>query len=259
MSKRFTVGDIHGCYLGLKQVLERSNFDYENDELITIGDIVDGGSDTFLVVEELLKISNRIDIRGNHDDWFLTFIDTSVHPDKWCQGGLNTAKSYAKGLGIDLKIHMEHKNDYFENRKSYMVNLISDDIPETHKAFFRRQTKYYKDNYNNIFVHGGFNRANPLEHTLAYIAMWDRKLWEQALSANATKTKLKFSEDVNQVFIGHTSTVFQGTDKPMKADKVWNIDTGGGGGGKVTLMNIDTNEYFQSDLVDELYPDRKYN
>jgi serine/threonine protein phosphatase 1 len=47
MSKTFVIGDIHGAYLALKQVLERSDFDYENDLLITIGDIVDGWSDSF--------------------------------------------------------------------------------------------------------------------------------------------------------------------------------------------------------------------
>ena len=74
--KTFIVGDIHGAHKALLQVLERSGFDYENDMLITIGDIVDGWGDSFQVVEELLKIKNRIDIVGNHDDWFLDFINS---------------------------------------------------------------------------------------------------------------------------------------------------------------------------------------
>ena len=32
------------------------------------------------------------------------------------------------------------------------------------------------------------------------------------------------------------------------------MDTGGGFNGKVTAMDIDTKEYFQSDFVKELYP-----
>lgn len=69
MNKTFCCGDIHGNYKALKQVLEKSNFDYDNDTLISLGDIVDGWSDTYKCVEELLKIKNRIDIKGNHIIW----------------------------------------------------------------------------------------------------------------------------------------------------------------------------------------------
>ena len=65
--RRFTVGDIHGAHLALKQVLERCGFDNERDQLITLGDVVDGWGDSYMVIEELLKIPNRIDIMGNHD------------------------------------------------------------------------------------------------------------------------------------------------------------------------------------------------
>jgi len=258
--KRFVVGDLHGSYLALIQVLERSGFDYDNDLLITIGDIVDGWSDSFMVVEELLKIKNRIDIVGNHDDWFNDFIIHGVHPDSWSQGGLSTAQSYAKALGIELLIQ---KSEIGRLRRSpisnYMLNLISSDIPKTHADFFKYQNRYYKDGENNIFVHGGFIRTLTVNNTPRDTMMWDRKLWDSALSANSTKTQLKFAEEVNQVFIGHTTTLFWDSDKPMKADKVWNIDTGAGGGGKLTIMNVDTNEYFQSDLVPDLYPDDEHN
>ncbi len=40
--KKFVVGDIHGGAKAFKQVLEKSEFDYENDLLISLGDICDG-------------------------------------------------------------------------------------------------------------------------------------------------------------------------------------------------------------------------
>ena len=42
MGRRIVCGDIHGAHLALLQCLERSNFDFENDTLILIGDVVDG-------------------------------------------------------------------------------------------------------------------------------------------------------------------------------------------------------------------------
>jgi len=38
---------------------------------------------------------------------------------------------------------------------------------------------------------------------------------------------------------------------------VWNLDTGSCFDGKLSMINIDTEEIFQSDVVKELYPDEK--
>jgi serine/threonine protein phosphatase 1 len=257
--KTFVVGDIHGAHKALVQVLERSGFDYENDMLITLGDIVDGWGDSFMCVEELLKIKNRIDIVGNHDDWFDNFCQIGIHPDGWAQGGLNTAMSYAKGVGVELKYTKKYSRSLRSNRVSYILNLNSADIPETHKDFFYKQIRYYKDDDKNVFVHGGFMRSLPLNDSHKDFMMWDRKLWSGAKSAEGTKTKLYIEEEVKNIFIGHTTTMMWDTDKPMKADVVWNLDTGAGGGGKLTLMDVDSHEYWQSDLVPDLYPDDEHN
>ena len=38
--KTYAIGDIHGAYKSLVQCLERSKFDYNNDRLIVMGDVV---------------------------------------------------------------------------------------------------------------------------------------------------------------------------------------------------------------------------
>lgn len=74
MSKRFAIGDIHGRYNALLEVLKKSKFNYQEDELIVLGDVSDGGYNTYEVIEELLKIKNLIFIMGNHDEWFLNHL-----------------------------------------------------------------------------------------------------------------------------------------------------------------------------------------
>jgi len=170
-------------------------------------------------------------------------------------GALSTAKSYAKAAGIELLVHKQ-LNNHFEEMEGYTINLNSGDIPESHKTFFRRQNSYYKDNDNNLFVHGGINLTIPVKDTLPYIMMWDRHLWSRALQVKDTSMKLLYCEDFNQIFIGHTATR---THEPIKADKIWNVDTGAGGGGKLTIMDVDTNEYWQSDNIPSLYPDDDHN
>jgi len=64
-------------------------------------------------------------------------------------------------------------------------------------------------------------------------------------------------DDFSEIFIGHTSVTNMGTDKPMNSGGVYNIDTGAGWSGKLTIMNVDTKEYWQSDDVKELYKDER--
>ena len=73
----FVIGDIHGGFKALKQVLEAANFDYEKDTLVSLGDLCDGWSETHLVIEELQKMKNLVLLRGNHDVWALQALATS--------------------------------------------------------------------------------------------------------------------------------------------------------------------------------------
>ena len=51
------------------------------------------------------------------------------------------------------------------------------------------------------------------------------------------------------VFIGHTKTINEYPDgKPVRRANLWNIDTGAGSWGKLTMMDVDTYEYWQSDF-----------
>ena len=69
--RRFCIGDIHGAYKALMQVLKLSDFDYDSDELICLGDVADSWSQVPECFDELLKIKNLVYIMGNHDEWLL--------------------------------------------------------------------------------------------------------------------------------------------------------------------------------------------
>lgn len=244
--KEFVVGDIHGAYKALEQCLERSGFDYENDILIQLGDIVDGYPDAFECVEELLKIKNRISIKGNHDQWLDEFIKTDFHPYHWTYGGKGTLISYLK--------HAGKEDRYFATGSGFKTALESSDIPHTHKEFFKNQQLYYIDDKNRCFVHAGFERHVPFIHQAKSEYYWNRSLWSEALEhrENGSDTftiTTKFSE----IFIGHSPTTHWGTDKPLTAFNITNVDTGAGHSGRLTIMNVETKEFWQSDLLQKLY------
>lgn len=255
-------GDIHGNYKGLIQCLERSNFDYKNDTLISLGDVVDGHSQSFEVVEELLKIKNLIAVKGNHDDWFNTWLETGNNPSNWQQGQKATGLSYLAKSRPD-----EAWYEYVDTPgggKHFKESIMTNDIPDRHIEFFKNQLPYYIDDKNNLFIHGGFNRHYKLEEQDEFLFWWDRDLWSQALSFKGMSAvegikqpKFKMVEDFKEIFIGHTSTQFWNENEPMNAANIWNLDTGGGWFGKVSIMNVDTKEFWQSDTGKELYPEFK--
>lgn len=253
MVNTYVMGDIHGSYKALMQCLQRSNFDYENDTLIQLGDVADGWPQVYECVEELLKIKNLIAIKGNHDDWTLQWMNTGIHPGR-TQGGDATIESYVRNCG---------GAENWENT-TYVK------IPETHLKFFRNQHNYYFEHETNrVFVHGGFTSHRGIGHE-AYESnyYWDRTLWEVALTTHAMQRGLIHSQEMNEnfpkrlknhkeIFIGHTATIEHKTTEPMKRVNVWNLDTGAGFFGKLTIMNVNTKEYWQSDLVSTLYPNEK--
>ena len=65
----------------------------------------------------------------------------------------------------------------------------------------------------------------------------------------------EFFDVVNfrEIYIGHTPTTKCGTDKPLTALNILNLDTGAGHNGRLTIMDIDTKKYWQSDPLLELY------
>jgi len=61
----------------------------------------------------------------------------------------------------------------------------------------------------------------------------------------------------DEIYIGHTPTTNYGVDTPMHKCNVWNIDTGAAFEGRITVLDIDSKRFWQSDIVQSLYPDEK--
>jgi serine/threonine protein phosphatase 1 len=94
------------------------------------------------------------------------------------------------------------------------------------------------------------------------IFYWDRTLWEMvmALDKNLSKDSLYYPKRLklyNEIFIGHTPVTYIGEDVPINFANVWNVDTGAAFKGKLTLMNVATKEFQQSDALPNLYPNEK--
>ena len=252
--KRYVVGDIHGMNTYLKKALEVVNFDYENDLLISLGDIVDRGPDVYDCVETLLKIKNKVVCLGNHDAWFIEFINTGVHPQNWLQGGYDTCNSYC--LRANKEIILKFSD--------YITSLEPEDIPLSHKDFFRNMVPYHTTEDKKCFVHAGYDRKKYISQQGINTLTWDRTLIQKVVAfIRSNKDESAHFDDINnfnKVFIGHTPTIFWRTsdiiknsnentpyDKPIMGDRcnVIALDTGAVYSGALTIMDIDTLQHWQ--------------
>lgn len=235
MNNIFAIGDIHGGLRALQQVVERAPVQ-ENDMLVFMGDYVDGWSQSYQVIEYLIELNqkqNCIFLKGNHDAWAESWLATGAINSTWVEhGGKETIDSYAGITG--------------EKR-------------EQHLQFYKSLQLYFIDAFGRCYVHGGYtSKRGPAFETIPEVLMLDRTLWEAALAAKEMQTTSLFYprrlNSFKEIFIGHTPTLYLGTDKPVCASSVYNIDTGAAFHGKLTIMNVATKEYWQSDIVRTLYP-----
>ncbi|MEO8172549.1 MAG: metallophosphoesterase, partial [Sediminibacterium sp.] len=244
------------AYMALVQCLERSAFDVQEDRLIQLGDVADGYPDVYECVEKLLDMDRLIAIKGNHDEWFERFILYDWHPTFFSQGGISTAVSYMKRANLG-------KKNYSSTGYGFKTALTKSNIPFEHRKFFTKtQRLHFIDNDNRCFVHGGFNRFEPFKDQKEERYYWDRELWQDALNHVALEQEGRLENEFicktefKEIYIGHTTTTKWHTDKPMRALNIFNLDTGAGHNGRLTIMNVDTKGYWQSDPVGELYEHR---
>ena len=222
-ARTFVIGDIHGAYTALMQCLALSNFDYQRDTLIALGDVCDGWPETAQCVDELLKIKNLIYVLGNHDFWTLEWARKGTTPDIWLeQGGRATVDGYLQGM------------------------------PQSHQKLFAKAPHYFVLE-DRLFVHAGILPDMELEYQGQDIFLWDRNLCRMALQLKQEKAERRLSS-FSEIFVGHTPTTRMGVTVPVKACNLWMLDTGAAWDGCLTIMNIRTKQYFQSDPVWKLYP-----
>lgn len=236
MKRTIVIGDIHGGLKALVQLLKKLDIT-PDDELIFLGDYVDGWSDSANVVSYLIELAKQntcIFLRGNHDDLVHRWLKTGELNEQWLQhGGQSSIDAYRN---------------------------FSEEQIEEHITFYEQMFNYYIDKENRLFVHAGFTNLHGPEqeyHKTAFY--WDRTLWETALALDETmdpsdKYYPKRLKLYKEIYIGHTPVTRIGETKPVKKANLWNVDTGAAFKGKISAMEINSKEIWQSEPVYQLYP-----
>jgi serine/threonine protein phosphatase 1 len=240
--KTFVIGDIHGGLKALFQVLERAKVS-KNDTLIFLGDFVDGWSESPAVLDFLIALKekqNCIFIRGNHDDLLL----------KWLR---------KDNEGFNERMWFNHGGE----ASALSYQNIENSTKEKHIQFLLSLQDYHLDDENRLFIHAGFTNVRGVTHEFfTPLFYWDRSLWETALALDKqlSKDTLTYPNRLKiykEIYIGHTPVTKIDETIPINKACVWNVDTGAAFKGKLTIMDVDTKEFWQSDNLPDLYPNEK--
>lgn len=232
----FVFGDIHGGYKALVALIKKLD-PGADDQLIFLGDYVDGWSQAVETIDYLMELDSRFDcvfLKGNHDGLALDWLENGHSNPQWlAHGGAATVASYKGQTETVIKKHMD---------------------------FYRGLKPYYLDHQNRLFVHAGFsNQKGVAFEYFEKTFYWDRTLWETALSLDphlevSSPLYPKRFRIYEEVFIGHSPVSRIGETVPVLKANIWNIDTAAAFRGPLTAMEIHSKQFWQSRPVCEYYP-----
>lgn len=205
------IGDIHGCYRELAELLGKIPAD---EPLVFLGDYVDRGPSPRQVVELLLRERHRsVFLMGNHESMLLSHFFRPGEPEGegWIMdmnGGRATLRSY------DLRIHSKWE-----------------ELPEAHREFYRNLVLFH-ETADFIAVHAGVRveAGIDMNRQSREDLLWIRSLWIQ----NEARWNGK------RIYYGHTPTVYLNESgdpsQPLYGKKSVGLDTGCVYGGYLTAL-----------------------
>jgi serine/threonine protein phosphatase 1 len=148
------IGDIHGCSRALDRLLAAVS-PQPADRVITLGDYVDRGPDSYRVLERLLRLRRRcrlIPLRGNHELMMLDARKGRAREKEWLRsGGYNTLASYS-----------------LLDEPGRLV-----DVPDHHWEFMERTCRDWYETDTHFFVHANAYADLALEEQPASMLYWE--------------------------------------------------------------------------------------
>lgn len=175
----YAIGDIHGCFELLIDLLNRISTDFQESrkqyplltslKIVFLGDYIDRGPDSYKVIEFLSTFNPRgvevVFLKGNHEQVLLDVLeDPTKIPDWLFYGGDATLQSYSLGLNFDL----------VDSSPLELHAALSENIPLSHKNFLINLKAFYHSP-PLFFAHAGVNPKRSLEKQNEKDLLWIRE------------------------------------------------------------------------------------
>lgn len=210
MPRTIAIGDIHGCSQALATLITAIQ-PTADDQIITLGDVIDRGPDSHGVVTQLMalaKTTRLLPILGNHEEMLLSAGRVGEGPEMefWIQcGGDATLASYGDTL---------------------------DDIPFDHIQFLSRCRPWH-ETATHFFVHASYLPDVPIDRQPPYQLRWSSLYESQPEPHISGKIAV----------VGHTA---QRSGLPLDLGHLKCIDTYCHGGGWLTALDVESGQMWQA-------------
>lgn len=161
------VGDIHGCYDLLMELMNKINFKPADDILIFLGDYIDRGKEDYLVIKYLYQLQKENPrsvflLKGNHEQ--MAELALKNPPDKSKCGGYN---SYSDNANVDNRFMYSWKlngataHNWNHEKKEFLLDFI-DTLP------------MYLLTDDFVFVHAGCRNDVDIHKQSDTDLLWNR-------------------------------------------------------------------------------------
>lgn len=208
------IGDIHGCSQALAALLAAVR-PGPDDWIITLGDYVDRGPDSYGVIDQLLALNRTgrlVALRGNHEEMMLRARESDETLRDWLDcGGKQALASYSP-LGDGGKLV---------------------DVPDEHWHFLENVCVEWHETDTHIFVHANAHPGVLMDDQPGYMLRWESISREWSAPHCSGKV----------LICGHTQ---QRSGLPLNLGHAVCIDTWAYGNGWLTCLDVTTGRIWQA-------------
>jgi serine/threonine protein phosphatase 1 len=218
--RTLAIGDVHGCSGALRALLNAVQLT-DDDLIITLGDYVDRGPDSYGVIDQLLHLRRTgrlIALRGNHEEMMLRARESEERLHDWLDcGGKKTLASYSP-LGDAGKLV---------------------DVPDEHWDFLENVCTDWHETATHIFVHANVCPTLPMDEQLTLMLHWG--------VLDRSRSEPHYSGKV--MVCGHTQ---QRSGLPLNLGHAVCIDTWAYGEGWLTCLDVYSGRVWQANRAERV-------
>lgn len=209
MQRTLIISDIHGELQLFEELLQVSNYNPKNDQLILLGDYIDRGPQSKEVLEKVMQLKEEgaLVLKGNHEDMMVKSLVLGEERAwrNWTgrNGGNKTLESY----GFVASEFIVNEEDTFVKPE------LHSDLLDKHLEFIQN-LDYYVEWEDTIFVHAGVHPEKKIEETDPYELIWIRDVFHNGYTGEKTvifghtpSKNLHKDENDHSIYIGENNII----------------------------------------------------
>jgi bis(5'-nucleosyl)-tetraphosphatase (symmetrical) len=265
----YAIGDLQGCYSELQDLLDKINFDENNDRLWFVGDLVNRGPESLDCLRFVKSLNeNAKTVLGNHDLNLLAIGNEVRKPHKkdtvdevLCADDVNELLTWLKNRPLlvndpDLDFTMVHAGLAPQWALEQAIELAEETESliksDQFNGFLHHMYGDHPDTWSDSLI--DYDRHRFIINCFTRIRYCDVNgkldLYEKGAPGTQAESLIPWyampdrKTKNNKIIFGHWSTVHMGNEKNFKQYNVYPLDTGCLWDGELTAMRLEDEKLY---------------